>query len=197
MSGEPARPATTSSLGDLAEDQLLPKAGLSRSVMRTLGLVEQVLGTSFLVLLFVLVLVQVAQRYLPGGWAWTGEVARLALVWSTFSLAGYLMAVDRHIAIQMIDLILPRRALDLLKLMVHIVLAATCVGMSYASFRLVAEDIGQRTPAAGIPLAWTYLIPMIGFALTALRATLAIALSDLPGIKRRDEAATGPDEALR
>ena len=45
---------------------------------------EQAIGTFLIVVILVLVLVQVAQRYIPGGWPWTGEVARLALVWCTF-----------------------------------------------------------------------------------------------------------------
>ena len=65
---------------------------------------------------------------------------------------------------------LPPRALAVVKLMVHVVVAATCLAMTYASYRLIADDIGQRTAAAEIPLAWIYVVPMVGFALTALRA---------------------------
>jgi TRAP-type C4-dicarboxylate transport system permease small subunit len=71
--------------------------------------------------------------------------------------------------------------------MTHLVVGATCIAMAYASYRLVADDIGQRTPAAEIPLAWIYVVPMIGFALTALRAGLAIGLVDVPEIAGREE----------
>ena len=40
------------------------------------------------------------------------------------------------------------------------------------SYDLIADDIGQRTPAAEIPLAWIYVVPLVGFLLTALRAVL-------------------------
>ena len=79
-----------------------------RAILHGLGLVEEAIGTLLIVVILVLVLVQVAQRYLPGGgWPWTGEVARLALVWCTFILSGYLMAHDRHMSIQLIDFVLP------------------------------------------------------------------------------------------
>jgi TRAP-type C4-dicarboxylate transport system permease small subunit len=126
-----------------------------------------------------------AQRYLPGGYPWTGEVARLALVWCTFALSGYLMAHDRHIAIQTVDLILHGRALGLVKLLVHVVVLVTCLAMAFAAYRLIADDIGQRLPASGIPLAWIYIVPLVGFLLTALRAGMAIGILDLPEIRGR------------
>ena len=71
-------------------------------------------------------IVQVVQRYLPGGgWAWTGEIARFAMVWVAFMLAGYLMATDGHIAIKVVDYVLPVRALGVVKLLGHALIAVT------------------------------------------------------------------------
>ncbi|MET0773318.1 MAG: TRAP transporter small permease subunit [Candidatus Limnocylindrales bacterium] len=183
-------PADESTLAEEGAPELLPRREPWRSVLRTIGLLERVIGSVLIVVILVLVLVQVAQRYLPGnGWPWTGEVARLALVWCTFILSGYLMARDRHIEIQVVDLLLGPRALALVKLMTHVVVLVTCTGMAYACYTLIAGDIGQRTPAAEIPLAWIYVVPLIGFALTALRAGLAIGILDVPAIKGREVAA--------
>jgi TRAP-type C4-dicarboxylate transport system permease small subunit len=176
------------SLGRQENLELLPRNPALRRAFHALGLIEQAIGTILIVVILVLVLVQVAQRYLPGGYPWTGEVARLALVWCTFVMSGYLMAFDRHISIQVVDLVLRPRALGLVRLMGHLFVAATCVGMSFASYRLIEDDIGQRTAAAEIPLAWIYLVPMVGFALTALRAVMAVGLVDLPHIAGREKA---------
>ena len=54
--------------------------------------------------------------------------------------------------------------LGVLKLFVHVVVGATCLAMAYAIYQLIADDIGQRTPAAEIPLAWIYVVPLVGFA---------------------------------
>lgn len=202
VGGEPERAATppaephddydesavvSGSLGRDAHAELLPRRGPLRQVFHALGRVEEAVGTFLIAVILILVLIQVAQRYVPGGgWPWTGEVARLALVWCTFILSGYLMAFDRHMSIQLIDFVLPPRALAVVKLLVHGVVIATCVAMTYATYRLIADDIGQRTAAAEIPLAWVYVLPMIGFALTALRAGMAIVLLDLPRIVRRE-----------
>lgn len=170
---------------------LLPSHGRLRQVLHGLGLIEQAIGAALIVVILALVLTQAFQRYLPGaGWAWTGEVARLSLVWCTLILCGYLMAQDRHITIKVVDLLLRGRALGLIKLMTHLVVLATCLAMTYASYRLIADDIGQRTPAAGIPLALIYVVPMVGFALTALRAILAIGVLDVPQIRNGEEEAS-------
>jgi TRAP-type C4-dicarboxylate transport system permease small subunit len=59
--------------------------------------------------------------------------------------------------------------------------------MAYATSSLVAADIGQRTPAAGIPVAWIYLVPFVGYLLTALRALMMITLVDVRQIAHRGE----------
>jgi TRAP-type C4-dicarboxylate transport system permease small subunit len=178
-------PPVTPALGGETTTELLPANGRARAILLALGMVEQAIGTSLIVVLLVLVLAQVAQRYIPGGYPWTGEMARLALVWCTFALSGYLMAHDRHIAIQTVDLILHGRALGVVMLLVHVVVLLTCLAMALAAYRLIADDIGQRLPASELPLAWTYVVPLVGFLLTALRAGLAIGLLDLPEIRGR------------
>ena len=72
-----------------------------------------------------------------------------------------------------------------MKLFVHLVVGATCLAMAYSIYSLVADDIGQRTPAAQIPIVWIYLVPMAGFILTALRAALWITVADIPQIRGR------------
>jgi TRAP-type C4-dicarboxylate transport system permease small subunit len=173
-------------LGGETNPEVLPPSGPLRALFRYLGLFEQAIGTAFIVVILALVLMQVAQRYLPGGgWPWTGEIARLSMVWSTFILSGYLMAHDRHIAIQLVDLVLPSRMLGVVKTMVHVVVGATCVAMAYSTYRLIADDIGQKTAAAEIPLVWVYVIPFIGFCLTGLRAGLAVVVADIPQVLGR------------
>jgi TRAP-type C4-dicarboxylate transport system permease small subunit len=178
-------------LGSAEYHELLPERGPFRPILKAVGKIEQAVGAALIVVILVLVLIQVTQRYTPfGGWPWTGEVARLALVWCTFVLSGYLMAQDRHITIRAIDLVLHERALGVVKLLSHVVVAATCLGMGYATYRLIADDIGQRTPAAEIPVSWVYVLPLIGFFLTALRAIMVIVLVDIREMARgREEAA--------
>lgn len=176
------------SLGSLGQEELLPGGGPMRRILKALGIAEQAIGASLIIIILALVLLQVAQRYLPGGgWAWTGEVSRLALVWCSFILSGYLLSRDQHITIKVIDYVLPPRVLGVVKLVGHLIVGATSVAMALALYRLIADDIGQRTPAAGIPLTLSYVLPMAGFVFTAMRAVLVIRLVDIPEISERGE----------
>jgi TRAP-type C4-dicarboxylate transport system permease small subunit len=62
----------------------------------------------------------------------------------------------------------------------HLVIGVTSVLMVYATIDFIANDRGQVTAAAEIPLAVIYAIPALGFASTALRALLAIVVLDVP-----------------
>jgi TRAP-type C4-dicarboxylate transport system permease small subunit len=185
----PPPPETDGGLGGETTPELLPGSEPWRTIFHWLGIGEQIVGALLLVVVLVLVLFQVAQRYLPGGYPATGEVARLAMVWATFLVAGYLTAHDRHIAIHVVDFVLKGRALAAVKLLVNLFVLATCLVLLYATFQLVQEDIGQVTAAAEIPLRFVNSVPMVGFALVIVRAVLAIAVVDIPAILAREEAA--------
>lgn len=177
------------SLGGESNPEILPTREPWRTIVHAIGVVEQVIGALLLFVILVLVVALVAQRYLPGtNFPQTGEVARLAMVWGTFVMAGYLAAHDRHIAIHVVDYVLRGPALATVKLLVNLVVLITCIGLMYATYQLVAEDIGQVTPAAEIPLRFVNSVPIIGFALTAFRALLWISLHDVPALLGRQEA---------
>lgn len=189
-SGDAPAPTETEFLGGESNPEVLPEREPWRAIVHGIGLVEQVIGALLLAVILVLVVALVAQRYLPGvNFPQTGEVARLAMVWGTFLMAGYLMGHDRHIAIHVVDYVLGGRALAAVKLTVNLIVLVTCLVLLYATYLLVAEDIGQVTPAAEIPLRFVNAVPIAGFALTALRALLWIALHDVPALLGRREAA--------
>jgi TRAP-type C4-dicarboxylate transport system permease small subunit len=110
------------------------------------------------------------------------------MVWGTFIIAGYLAAHDRHIAIHVVDYVLGERALAAVKLFVNLVVLVACVVLMYATYQLVESDIGQVTAAAEIPLRFVNAVPIIGFALTALRAVLGIVVNDIPALADRTES---------
>jgi TRAP-type C4-dicarboxylate transport system permease small subunit len=133
---------------------------------------------------------QVVQRYLPGGGvAWTGEIARFAMVWATFVLSGYLVAHDGHITIKVVDYVLPVRALGVVRLFGHALIAVAAIAFVYATYDFMTHDRGQVTPAAEIPLAVIYALVAFGFASTALRAVVAIFVLDLREIAGREKVA--------
>jgi TRAP-type transport system small permease protein len=185
---EAPRPSDEAELGGESNPELLPNRQPWRSILHGIGVIEQVIGSVLLVTILVLVLGQVASRYVHGSWVWTGEVARLSMVWLTLVMAGYLAAHDRHIAIHVVDWVLAGRALAAVKLFASIAVLVTCLVLLYAAYLLMATDIGAVTPAAELPLLFVNAVPLVGFALVALRALLGIVLVDLPALIGRTES---------
>lgn len=187
---EPAPPAESEVFGGESNPEVLPDREPWRAIVHGIGIGEQAIGAALLAVVLFLVVALVAQRYLPGvNFPQTGEVARLAMVWGTFLMAGYLMAHDRHIAIHVVDYVVAGRALAAVKLVVNLIVLVTCAVLLYATYLLVSGDIGQVTPAAEIPLQFVNAIPIIGFALTGLRAFLWIVMHDVPAVLGREDPA--------
>jgi TRAP-type C4-dicarboxylate transport system permease small subunit len=177
-------------LGEEATPDVLPATEPFRTLLRWLGLAEQAAGVTLLAIILALVLIQVIQRSLPGGgWAWTGEIARYSMVWATFFMAGYLLAHDQHIAIKVVDFFVPVRALGAVKLLGHVLIAATGILAVYATNDFVSHDRGQVTAAAQVPLAVIYAVVAFGFASTALRAVVVILVQDLREIRTGEKGA--------
>lgn len=175
-------------LGAETNPELLPAREPFRSIMHWIGLLEQAIGAVLVVVILFLVLTQVAQRYIPGqGWPWTGEVARYSMVWATFLLCGYLLAHDRHISIHVVDYVLRGRGLAVVKILVDLTVLLTCLVMMYATWDMITKDIGQVTAAAQMPLKYVNVPVLIGLALSAVRASMSLAIADLPVLIHGEE----------
>jgi TRAP-type C4-dicarboxylate transport system permease small subunit len=143
-------------------------------VLRGIEVIEISVGVLLLTTILFMVMAQVIVRFTPfGGWVWTGELARFCLVWLTFAVAGYLMGRREHIAIDIIDQVLPRRGRRLVDIVSHLVVGITAIAFLYQGVGLMEAQSGVRSSAAEIPMSLLYAIPTIGFALTALRAFVA------------------------
>jgi TRAP-type C4-dicarboxylate transport system permease small subunit len=138
---------------------------------------EWVVGSLLLASVLAMVVLQAAQRYLPiGGWAWTGELARYALVWLTFVLAGHLTGRGEHLGIEIVDYLAHGRLLSLIRRLADAIVAVIAVAFTIDAYALVTGSAGRGSPVLGIPLTYFYLVPMVGFALTAVRAAGAAVL---------------------
>ncbi|WP_169570680.1 TRAP transporter small permease [Nocardioides insulae] len=144
---------------------------------RVVGFLTTVeLGISALAaaMIFVLILVQAGQRYLPiDGWTWTGELARYGLVWLTFSACGVLVTRDGHIALQLVDSIRNQAVVRSVHVFALLVVAATGAGFAWACWTLITESQNLTTPSLGMPMWVVYLIPLIGFVSTTIRGLCA------------------------
>lgn len=143
-------------------------------VARVLTAVELTIGVAALVLIFALVLVQAAQRYLPiDGWPWSGELARFCLVWLTFVLAGVLVTNDAHISIEMIDLVPGDHVRRVVRVVSCLVVALIGVVLCAEAWELVQTQDMLKSPAMRMPMSWLYGISMIGFVSVVVRSLIA------------------------
>lgn len=160
-----------------------------RRAVRVVTNVEIALAGLALAMIFVLVLMQAGQRYLPiDGWTWTGELARYGLVWVTFTATGVLVTRDGHIALQLVDSLRPEMLVRVIHVFALVVVAATGVGFAFACWSLIDESKNLTTPSLGIPMPWIYILPLLGFVSTAIRASVAAVLVAVRGVQAADHS---------
>ncbi|ASR39431.1 C4-dicarboxylate ABC transporter permease [Prauserella marina] len=148
-----------------------------RTVFRWFSIGEAVIGGLLLSTIFVLMLVQAGQRYLPGGgWVWTGELARFSLVWLTFAMSGYLMGRDEHVTLKLVDYVAKGVVRRLVVSFANIMVAIVCLNLAYEAFGMVTQSPLQVSPALGLPIGYFYLIPFAGLVLTTVRSVAAVFL---------------------
>jgi TRAP-type C4-dicarboxylate transport system permease small subunit len=138
---------------------------------RVIGLIEAVVGSLLVGIIFVMMLLQITLRYVPAfQGVWVGEVARFALVWLTFALVGYLVSKGEHPVIETIDLVIKGRGRRWVLIFVHVVIVVISVAFAADAAALVGSISGQGTPVLRIPMTVIYVVPMIGFILSAIHA---------------------------
>lgn len=158
--------------------------------VRVVTAAELALGVVAVLVIFGLVLLQAAQRYLPvDGWSWTGELARFSLVWLTFVVAGVLVTRDEHISIEMIDAVSPPAVPRVARVVACLVVAAIGVGLTLEAWELVDTQGILKSPAMGMPMSWLYGVSMIGFVSVVVRALVAALRYAVLGLPEAD-----PDE---
>lgn len=140
-------------------------------------------------MIFVLILIEAGQRYLPvDGWTWTGELARYSLVWLTFTATGVLVTRDGHIALQVVDGIRSEIVVRLVHVLALAIVSATGAGFAYACWDLIQNSGQLTTPSLGLPMKWVYVPPLVGFVSTAIRAAVAAVEVAVHGVRVHDHS---------
>lgn len=166
---------------DTRRDTRLP--GWLRQTGRVFTAIELTIGIAALLLIFGLVLLQAAQRYLPiDGWPWTGELARFCLVWLTFVVAGVLVTTDSHISIEMIDLVPGAHFRRAVRVVSCLIVALIGVGLCAEAWELMQTQDIITSPAMRMPMSYLYAISLIGFVSVVVRSLIAALDYALNGV---------------
>jgi TRAP-type transport system small permease protein len=157
--------------------------GALRRVVRAVTAVEMGLAGAAVALIFVLILIQAGQRYLPiDGWPWTGELARFSLVWLTFVATGVLVTRDGHIALKIADALRWPLVIRSIHVLANVLVAGIAILFVRECWTLYAESGNLRSPAMRMPMAWHYLLPLLGFVSTEIRAQASAVLVVRDGV---------------
>ena len=159
-----------------------PTRWWSRPV-RVITAIEIGLAATATVVMFLCVLLQAAQRYLPfDGFTWTGELARFCLVWLTFVMAGVLVTAEGHISLEVIDLVENPLVLRFVRVFACLVVALVGAGFAVEAYDLMVSTGRLLSPSLRLPMSWFYALPLLGFVSTAIRATVGAVRFALHGV---------------
>ncbi len=131
--------------------------------------VDRILGTVLVIMLAVMtvdVLWGVFTRYVMSNQAsWSEELARFLLIWIGILGAAYASGQRMHLSI---DLLENKPVRLIAALIIAFALGVMVVGGS--RLVMLTADLGQRSPALGIPMAFVYaVVPLSGLLIIYYR----------------------------
>ncbi|GHD06523.1 TRAP transporter small permease [Zhihengliuella salsuginis] len=160
-----------------------------RRLVAALTSVEIGIAAVLTAVIFLAVLVQAFQRYLPvAGLAWTGELSQFSLVWLTFLAAGVLVTRDGHIALQVIDNIKSEGLVRTFHIVAHIIVAIVAVLFAWQCVSLVSTSSILTSPSMGMSMSLHYVLPLVGFISTAIRSVAAALVVARDGVEAAHES---------
>nr|WP_321454831.1 TRAP transporter small permease [uncultured Cohaesibacter sp.] len=149
-------------------------------------LVNAVLGTLTVLVFTILVICvvwQVVSRFILGTPSTTtDEIARFLFMWVAFVGAAYTLGLKRHLAIDIVPLIIDGPAVRFVRVAVLLIVAAFAgVVMVYGGLELMFKTLesGQMTPALRLPMGYVYgAIPFSGAMMLFYCVALIVELFD-------------------
>ncbi len=131
---------------------------------------------------------QVVFRYLfNSSLTWSEELCRYLFVWTGFLTISLSIKNHSIITIDAFVLFLPKRVRQILNIIVYCFCTAVFVFLTKNAVTILQGTAGQLSPAMGIPLAFVYTGPLIGFALSAIRSILRVA-EEVQALMRKEMA---------
>ncbi|MCR9148862.1 MAG: TRAP transporter small permease [Rhodobacteraceae bacterium] len=148
--------------------------------VRALDAGLRIVAALCLVVLFGLMLAQVALRYTAIGVpAFTEEVARYAMVWMALFAAAVAVREGSHIRIDFVPMALGAVAAPLgraLEFALDMVTLGICLVILWQGFDIVSFAAQQRSEGLRIPMSWPYSAMPVAFGFAALFALARLAL---------------------
>ena len=160
------------------------------AILKWLSKLEEVLGALLVLLIFILLTIQVFQRYLPvATQPWIGEVSRYALMSLGFILVGSLMGQGRHLSIEAIMNVGRPAFKRSVVVISSIISAVICAVLAQDSWALISSDTGQTLQVTGFPMWILYVIPFVAFISGTIQALANIVWAPSENIETLEDGA--------
>jgi TRAP-type C4-dicarboxylate transport system permease small subunit len=143
-----------------------------KAVRRYFASFEMILAGFLLVLLTVLLSVQIVERYILGSSiVWLEEIARISFVWMIYFSAAGATRDDRHIRIEIIDLIIGPTGVKWVTLVADSLTIGFDLVIVWLGVLLVRSSIqyGDVTSVTEIPMGIIYAVIPVCYGLMAYR----------------------------
>jgi TRAP-type transport system small permease protein len=153
----------------------------------TLTALEIGIGAISLLAILALVFMQAAQRYTPfEGFAWTGELAKFAMIWLSFSVMGVLITTRGHIALEIVDSFKNQTVVRSVQVLALAIVAVVGGGLVYEAWALVTTQGIIKSPVLRLPMSLVYVPVLIGVASLTVRSVIAAVDIAINGPKLAD-----------
>ncbi len=133
---------------------------------------ERIFLTILLATMSVVIGVQVFMRYVfRASLSWSEELTRYCFVWMCYIGISYGVKMQRHIKVDAFALLLPKKVQKWLAILANLIFLGFAVMMIQESWgvREMIAELGQESPAIGIPMQYVYTAVPFGFCLVIFR----------------------------
>lgn len=133
---------------------------------------ERIFLTILLATMSVVIGVQVFMRYIfRASLSWSEELTRYCFVWMCYIGISYGVKMQRHIKVDAVALLLPKKIQKYLGILANLIFLGFALMMIQESWgvREMIAELGQESPAIGIPMQWVYTAVPFGFCMVIFR----------------------------
>lgn len=162
---------------------------MKKKLVDGLNSFEKVVGGILVGVLFVILLWQTISRNIGIRATWTDETARYLFVLLTYIGAGLAMLLGKHIKIDILVYIWPKKFRKFIELAGSIVAMLFCFFVCYQTVMYninVVAGAGRMSPSLGLPMSIPYIAVSIGYFLMAVRLLQVEVIPKIRNLFRKE-----------
>lgn len=150
---------------------------VARAIHKVSNALDKVCSVACVAALTAMVLctgLQIICRLFFTALAWSEELTRYLLIWSTFLGAGIVYKHGGHISVTLLHGFLPPMAGKAVKVLIHVICGVFCAIAIFYGFQYMVMQGNQLSAALRIPMRYMYLCIPLGFSIMEVHVVDAI-----------------------